>query len=261
VFPNDFRKEAHMRLAGKSALVTGAASGIGRAIAGAFAREGARVLVADVLDEEGEAVAREIVERKGVAVFQHLDVSSDDQWKAALEEFLRKFGSMHILVNNAGLSGTSYKDIFDETGWQRLIDVNAHGVFLGIKHATKAMRSAGGGSIVNVSSISAMIGQAGVHFAYNASKAAIHLLSKSTAVEFGREKIRCNSVHPGMLPPMRTSGSSADPIFRKKLLDRIPLGRPGEVDEVANAVLFLASDEASYVTGTELCVDGGYLAC
>ena len=141
-----------------------------------------------------------------------------------------------------------------------LMAVNSRGVFLGTKHAVLAMKQAGGGSIVNLSSISGNTGQTMTHMGYNASKGAVRTLTKSTAVQFGRDGIRANSVHPGLMPPMRTSGATADPTVRAKMLQGVPLRRAGEVDEVANAVLFLASDEASYITGAELYVDGGYLA-
>jgi NAD(P)-dependent dehydrogenase (short-subunit alcohol dehydrogenase family) len=140
------------------------------------------------------------------------------------------------------------------------MEVNATGVFLGMKHAAPAMRARGGGSIVNFSSISGFVGQARIHMSYNASKGAVRIMTKSAAVQFGRDKIRVNSVHPGLMPPMRTSGATADPALRAEMTRRIALGRSGEVDEVANAVLFLASDEASYITGTELVVDGGFIA-
>jgi NAD(P)-dependent dehydrogenase (short-subunit alcohol dehydrogenase family) len=171
-----------------------------------------------------------------------------------------RFGGLDILVNNAGVSGSAYADPFETAAWHTVMEVNATGVFLGMKHAVPAMRARGGGSIVNFSSISGFVGQARIHMSYNASKGAVRIMTKSAAVQFGRDKIRVNSVHPGLMPPMRTSGATADPALRAEMTKRIPLGRTGEVDEVANAVLFLASDEASYITGTELVVDGGFLA-
>jgi NAD(P)-dependent dehydrogenase (short-subunit alcohol dehydrogenase family) len=138
--------------------------------------------------------------------------------------------------------------------------VNSTGAFLGTAAAVRQMQANGGGSIVNLSSISGVVGQSMVHMGYNAAKGAVRVMTKSTAVQFGKDRIRCNSVHPGLMPPMRTSGATADPAVRAKMLKSVPLGRTGEVDEVANAILFLASDEASYITGAELYVDGGYLA-
>ena len=163
-------------------------------------------------------------------------------------------------MNNAGISGTFDPDIMSTAAWDKLMDVNAKGVFLGMKHALPVMVKAGAGSIVNISSVSGFVGQLGLHMAYNASKGAVRLMTKSTAVQYARKGIRVNSVHPGVLPAMRTSKLTADPTYRDKMLAAVPMGRAGRVEEVAYAVLFLASDEASYITGTELVVDGGWLA-
>jgi len=246
-----------MRLQGKVAIVTGAASGMGAATARRFAREGAKVVIADTLEDEGRQVAAAIGE---AALFHRLDVTDEAEWQAVVASTTERFGGLDILVNNAGISGSAYADLFDMVGWHKVMEVNATGVFLGMKHAVPAMRARGGGSIVNFSSISGFVGQARIHMSYNASKGAVRIMTKSAAVQFGRDKIRVNSVHPGLMPPMRTSGATADPALRAEMTKRIPLGRTGEVDEVANAVLFLASDEASYITGTELVVDGGFLA-
>ena len=246
-----------MRLQGKVAIVTGAASGMGAATARRFAREGAKVVIADTLEDEGRRVAAAIGE---AALFHRLDVTDEAEWQAVVASTAERFGGLDILVNNAGISGSAYADLFDMVGWHKVMEVNATGVFLGMKHAVPAMRARGGGSIVNFSSISGFVGQARIHMSYNASKGAVRIMTKSAAVQFGRDKIRVNSVHPGLMPPMRTSGATADPALRAEMTKRIPLGRTGEVDEVANAVLFLASDEASYITGTELVVDGGFLA-
>jgi NAD(P)-dependent dehydrogenase (short-subunit alcohol dehydrogenase family) len=246
-----------MRLAGKVAIITGAASGMGAATARIFAREGARVMIADVLEHEGQQVTAEI---GSAARFVKLDVTDEDNWNAVIAATLGAFGRLDILVNNAGISGSAEQDLMGTPAWRRIMDINATGVFLGMKAAIPAMIAAGGGSIVNFSSISGIVGQDGIHMAYNASKGAVRLMTKSAAVQNGKHKIRVNSVHPGLMPPMRTSGRTADPATRAKMLRRVPLGRAGEVDEVANAVLFLASDEASYITGSEIHVDGGYLA-
>jgi NAD(P)-dependent dehydrogenase (short-subunit alcohol dehydrogenase family) len=173
---------------------------------------------------------------------------------------VRAFGKLDILVNNAGISGSATNDMLDSGLWDRVMAVNSTGTFLGTAAAIRVMQPAGAGSIVNLSSISGVVGQTMVHMSYNAAKGAIRTMTKATAVQYGKYGIRCNSVHPGLMPPMRTSGATADPAVRAKMLRSVPLGRTGEVDEVANAVLFLASDEASYVTGAELYVDGGYLA-
>ena len=249
-----------MRLEGKVAIVTGAASGMGAATARRFGREGAKVVVADMLENEGRAVAQEIVRANGAAEFMRLDVTDEANWKAVVDATIAKYGKLDVLVNNAGISGSAVEDTLDTMMWDRLMEVNGRGVFLGVKFAIPAMKAAGGGSIVNLSSISGVVGQNRIHIGYNASKGAVRTLTKAAAVQFGRDKIRVNSIHPGLMPPMRTSGATADPAFRTEMLRAVPLGRAGEVDEVANAILFLASDESSYITGTEIYVDGGYLA-
>jgi len=233
---------------------------MGASMARIFAREGAKLCIADVLDSEGEAIAAEIVAANGAAIFRHLDVSDEAQWQAVVAAMMTEFGRFDILVNDAGLSGSAVEDLFDTGAWDRLMAVNARGTFLGMKFAIPIMKAAGGGSIVNVSSISGVTGQTGIHVAYNASKGAIRTLTKSAAVQHGRDNIRVNSIHPGLMPPMRSSGRTADPAVRAAMLRSVPLGRAGRVEEVANAALFLASDEASYITGAELYVDGGYLA-
>lgn len=252
-----------MRLAGKVAIVSGAASGMGAATARRFVREGAKVVIADQLETEGRKVAEDINAANtpgGEAVFMRLDVTDEANWTQVVDETVRRFGKLDIMVNNAGISGSAVTDMLDTDAWDKLMAVNSRGVFLGTKHAVQAMKQSGGGSIVNLSSISGNTGQTMTHMGYNASKGAVRTLTKSTAVQFGKDGIRANSVHPGLMPPMRTSGATADPAVRAKMLQAVPLRRAGEVDEVANAVLFLASDEASYITGAELYVDGGYLA-
>ena len=246
-----------MRLAGKVALISGAASGMGAATARRFAAEGAAVMLADQLAAEGEAMATAI---GGKTAFHVLDVTDPAGWQAVVAATEARFGRLDILVNNAGISGSAVNDKLDIEAWDRLMLVNARGTFLGTRAAIPAMRRAGGGAIVNLSSISGVAGQTMVHMGYNASKGAVRTLTKSTAVQFAPENIRANSVHPGLMPPMRTSGATADPVVRAKMLEAVPMGRAGRVEEVANAVLFLASDEASYITGAELYVDGGYLA-
>ena len=246
-----------MRLGGKVALITGGASGMGRSEALMFAREGASVVVADVLEAEGRQVADSL---GGAGRFVRLDVTSEPAWQEAVAAALSSFGKLDVLVNNAGISGTFDPDTLSTPAWDRLMDVNAKGVFLGMKHAIPVMERAGGGAIVNISSVSGFVGQKGIHMAYNASKGAVRLMTKSAAVQYARTGIRVNSVHPGVLPAMRSSKATADPLVRKRMLSGVPMGREGRVEEVAYAVLFLASDEASYITGTELVVDGGWLA-
>jgi NAD(P)-dependent dehydrogenase (short-subunit alcohol dehydrogenase family) len=250
-----------MRLENKVALITGAASGMGASMARLFAREGAKVAIADMLEEEGRQVAAEITQANGAAIFHKLDVTSEAEWRATIDATMAAFGRLDILVNDAGISGSAVDDLFDTAAWERLMAVNATGTFLGMKLAIPIMRQAGGGSIVNISSISGVTGQRGIHVGYNASKGAVRTLTKSAAVQYGRDNIRVNSVHPGLMPPMRTSGRTADPELRARWIETsVPMGRAGRVEEVADAVLFLASDDASYITGVELYVDGGFLA-
>jgi NAD(P)-dependent dehydrogenase (short-subunit alcohol dehydrogenase family) len=246
-----------MRLAGKVAMVTGGASGMGKSEATIFAREGARVMIADLLDKEGQEAAKSIGD---AARFLKLDVTDEAQWQAVIAATERELGKLDILVNNAGISGTYQPDLTSTEAWDRVMDINAKGVFLGMKHGVPALKRAGGGAIVNISSISGFAGQHGVHMAYNASKGAVRIMTKAAAVQYAADNIRVNSVHPGFLPAMRTSVGSANPEWRAKVLKAVPMKREGRVEEVAHAVLFLASDEASYITGTELVVDGGFLA-
>ena len=248
-----------MRLVNRVALISGGASGMGRSEATIFAQEGAKVVVGDILEADGRDVADHITKAGGQARFVKLDVTSEASWQAAVQATVAAFGKLDILVNNAGISGSG-PDTMSVSVWDTVMDINAKGVFLGMKYAIPAMQKAGGGAIVNISSISGFVGQNRIHMAYNASKGAVRIMTKSAAVQYAQDGIRVNSVHPGVMPPMRTSQASADPEWRAKMLRAVPLRREGRVEEVAHAVLFLASDEASYVTGTELVVDGGLLA-
>jgi NAD(P)-dependent dehydrogenase (short-subunit alcohol dehydrogenase family) len=247
-----------MRLAGKVAIISGAAHGMGAEEARLFAREGAKVVIADVLEEEGKRVEAEIKAAGGEALFVRTDVTSEDDWRQAVQTAVSRFGKLDILVNNAGLSSTSVPDPMDTSGWRRIMDVNATGVFLGTKYAVPAMQRAGGGSIVNISSIMGFVGGEGGHPAYHASKGAVRIFTKATAVKYGPYGIRANSVHPGFMPPMRSS--HPNPAEREEQVRLTPLRRIGKPVEVAYGVLFLASDEASFITGTELVIDGGFIA-
>lgn len=248
-----------MRLEGKVAIVTGAARGMGAAEAKLFASEGAKVVVADLLADEGQAVVAEINNAGGEAVFTYLNVTDEKNWEAVVADAIARFGRVDILVNNAGLDGAHEPHLLDTDAWDAVMNVNAKGVFLGMKHVLPAMRKAASGSIINVSSISGFVGMEATHMGYNASKGAVRIMSKSAAVQCAREGIRVNSVHPGIMPPM--SGTIRPPERHEYLVtEKIPMGRVGRVEEVAAGVLFLASDEASYITGTELVIDGGYLA-
>ncbi len=248
-----------MRLEGKVALITGAAHGMGAEEARLFAREGAKVAIADIREEDARKVEAQIAEAGGESMVLMLDVSKEDQWETSVAAVVTQFGKLDILVNNAGISGSGESDIKSTDSWDRLMDINAKSVFLGMKHAIPEMERVGGGAIVNISSISGFVGQDTIHPGYNASKGAVRLVTKAAAVQHAKAGIRVNSVHPGMMPPMLTSFQRGDP-NREAMNAEIPMGREGEPIEVANAVLFLASDEASYITGTELLVDGGFTA-
>ena len=248
-----------MRLEGKVAIITGGANGMGAEECRIFAREGAKVVIADILEEEGKQVEAEIAEAGGDAVFVRLDVTSEDNWAAVIEATLSRYGKLDTLVNNAGIARPHTPEDLRVEDWDDLMNINAKGVFLGMKYAIPEMQKAGGGSIVNISSISGMVGQRAVHMGYNASKGAVRIVTKSAAVQYAQDGIRVNSVHPGMMPPMLTSAAST-PEIRSEMLAGVPMGRPGRREEVGNAVLFLASDEASYITGAELVVDGGLTA-
>ena len=246
------------RLEGKIAIVTGAARGMGEVEARLFAEEGATVIVCDLTDDAGQRVADDIVSSGGSAEFAHLNVTDEDNWRQVIADTVGRHGRLDILVNNAGISGYDEEDNLGTTTWDRLLNINAKGVFLGMKHAIAAMEQAEGGSIVNISSISGIVGQDFIHMGYNASKGAVRLMTKSAAVRWAEAGIRVNSVHPGLMPPM--AGGSANSETRDTMMANIPMKRVGNREEVAYAVLFLASDEASYITGAELVVDGGFTA-
>ena len=249
------------RLDGKVALISGAARGQGAAEALLFAREGAKVVIGDLLDDEGSRIEAQIAELGGDATYVHLDVTSAADWDAAVQTALDRYGRLDILVNNAGIGGTG-GGIEGATleSWDRTLDINAKGVFLGTKAAIPALRDSGGGSIVNISSIAGIIGLTSGNPAYAASKGAVRLLTKSTAIQHAADNIRCNSVHPGMIVTAMTETLLSDPERRQYWDDIIPMDRLGTVDDIANGVLFLASDESSFVTGSELVIDGGVTA-
>ena len=250
-----------MRLKGKVAIITGAASGMGLADARCMAREGAAVVMTDVLD--GAALAAELVARGLLAVFVRHDVSDPAQWEEVAHVALTRFGRIDVLVNNAGISGSAAPDVMAVDLFDRLLAINLRGTFLGIRCVVPHMRERGG-SIINIASVCSDVGTPGVHLGYHASKGGIRSITKGAAAEFGPQGIRVNSIHPGAMPPMRDRQSgnamTGSHAARDKVLERVPLRRAGEVDDVANAVLFLASDESAYVTGAELSVDGGFLA-
>lgn len=249
------------KLDGKVALISGGAQGQGAAEARTFATEGARVVFGDIRDAEGTQVEADIRAAGGDAAYVHLDVTNEDDWQHAVHTAVSRYGRLDILVNNAGIVIPRVPiEARTAEEWDRVLAVNAKGVFLGTKHAIPAMRRAGGGSIINISSI-AGIGQS-LHQepAYAASKGAVRIFTKVTASQHAHENIRCNSVHPGPIDTDMVRNAMPDPEVLQRRLTRVPLGRLGSIAEVVAGVLFLASDDSSYMTGSELVIDGGALA-
>jgi NAD(P)-dependent dehydrogenase (short-subunit alcohol dehydrogenase family) len=246
-----------MRLKNKVAIITGGAHGMGEAEARLFAAEGAKVVVTDILGNAAEAVAADIRAAGGEGVAATIDVTSEPEWVALIAKTLASYGRVDILVNNAGISGSSVGDPDGLEGWQRIIAVNQTSVFLGTKLAAEQMAKTGGGSIVNISSIMGFVGSTSGHPAYHASKGAVRIYSKAAAVRYGPSGVRVNTVHPGYMPPMLNATNAGE---RADKIEATPLRRLGKPIEVAYGVLFLASDEASFITGTELVIDGGYIA-
>jgi len=246
------------RLSGKVALISGGARGQGAEEARLFVQEGAKVIFADILDEEGKKLEAELNEIGGDAKYVHLDVTDEHEWESVVQQIIEKHGQIDILVNNAGILLEKGVEDTSEEEWDRIQDVNSKGVFLGIRSVLPAMREAKSGSIVNISSVAGLIGSA--YAAYGASKGAVRLLTKSTAVQYGPEGVRCNSVHPGVIETDMTIGMLSNDAEREKKLQNIPLGTFAVAKDVAYAVLYLASDESRYVTGSELVIDGGLTA-
>jgi NAD(P)-dependent dehydrogenase (short-subunit alcohol dehydrogenase family) len=253
------------RVEGKVAIVTGGALGIGRAVCLELAKEGAKVAVTDIADNEGQKVVNEIKGFGGTAKYWHIDTANEDEVGQAFSDIAKEFGSIDVLVNNAGIAGVNkptHEITKDE--WDKVINVNVSGVFYCTKHAIPAMKKAGAGSIINLSSIYGMIGAADLP-PYHASKGAVRLMSKNDALIYAKDKIRVNSVHPGFIwtPLVEQLGEDSDEgvdAFRKQLDSLHPIGHVGESEDIAYGVLYLASDESKFVTGTELVIDGGYTA-
>ena len=248
-----------MRLEGKVALITGAARGQGAAEARMFAQEGAKVILADVTDQEGMAVAAEIAEAGGDALYVHLDVTNEEEWDAAIQSAVSTFGKLDILVNNAGIWRRGHVLETSSEQWDDIMDVNAKGVFLGTKAAIPEMRKAGGGSIINISSTAGRVGSK-TSAAYSASKGAVRIFTKSTAIQYAAEGIRANSIHPGPIDTDMGDQVWPDATSRAASISRTALARIGTANDIAYGALYLASDESSFVTGSELVIDGGVTA-
>ena len=256
-----------MRLEGKVALLTGAASGVegelmgfGGSAARMFVKEGAKVVLTDIKEEIGQRTAAQIRESGGEALFLRLDVTSEQNWIDVIRTTVSTYGRLDILVNNAGTAARHTVEDTTVEEWDGQMNVHAKGTFLGTKHAIPEMRRIGGGSIINISSINGLIGSPS-STAYHAAKAAIRLFSKSAAIQYAKDNIRVNSVHPGYaLTPLTSERFSPGEAGRDWRLDRIPLGRVGNADDIAYGILYLASDESSFVTGAELVIDGGTTA-
>lgn len=253
------------RVEGKTAIVTGAARGLGEGIALLLAKEGAKVVVTDVLEDGGKEVAEEIRREGGKAIFIKHDVTSEDSWSEVIEKTLSEFDKLDILVNNAGIQ--RIKEIAETSleEWRHVMSVNLDGVFLGTKHAIRAMKKSGGGSIINISSVMGIIGNPDDTAAYTASKGGVRLFTKAAAIECSKAghgyNIRVNSVHPGVIETsMVASMMAQDKDVKKRLESSMPIGYLGKPIDIAYAVLYLASDESRLVTGAEFVVDGGWTA-
>lgn len=248
-----------MRLEGKVALITGGSRGQGATEAELFVREGAKVVIADILEPEGNAVVAQIREGGGDASFIKLDVTSEDNWHDAVEFTLNTYGRLDILINNAAIYKRTPIVQTELDEWNQIMDINSTGVFLGTKHAVPAMQKSGGGSIINISSTAGLVGS-GRGSAYGASKGSVRLFTKYTAIQHAEDGIRANSIHPGPIDTEMIADNISTPEDRAESEARVPLGRIGTVMDVAYGALFLASDESSFMTGSELVIDGGVTA-
>ena len=253
------------RVEGKVAVVTGGALGIGRSACLLLAREGAKVAVTDISDEQGEKVVEEIRELGGSAKYWHVDTSNENEVSSAFSGIASEFGSIDILVNNAGIAGVNKPTHeISEEEWETVMGVNVKGVFLCTKHAIPSMKQSGAGSIINMSSIYGLVGAADLP-PYHATKGAVRLMSKNDALIYAKDKIRVNSIHPGFIwTPLVEQLARDSPegieAFRGQLDSRHPIGHVGDPEDIAYGVLYLASDESKFVTGSELVIDGGYTA-
>ena len=248
------------RLENKVALISGGSRGMGAAEAEMFANEGAHVVIADILENEGRKTASKIAATGARCLFKRLDVLQASDWEAAVGTATSAFGKLDILVNNAGVTSRMMLLETSEPEWDRVMDINTKGTFLGIKTAIPAMKYSGGGSIVNISSQMGLVGADYISPQYQASKGAVRILTKSVAIQYASDNIRCNSIHPAPIETDMTADIRDDADSFQDMLRRIPMGRYGKPEEVAYAVLYLASDESSFVTGSEVVVDGGWTA-
>ena len=248
------------RLDGKVALISGGARGQGAVETRMLVQEGAKVVFGDILDAEGRTVEAEIRAVGGDATYVHLDVTREDDWRAAVATAVDTYGKLNVLVNNAGILVRASIEETTEDDLERIMAVNIKGVFLGTKHAIPAMRQAGGGSIVNISSTAGLVGSPGDTAAYSATKGAVRLFTKSTAVQHAKDNIRCNSIHPGPIATDMIKDTMENPERWAQRLRRLPMGRVGQPEDIAYGVIYLASEEASFVTGSELVIDGGTTA-
>jgi len=248
------------RLDGKVALISGGAKGQGAAETRLFVREGAKVVFGDILDGDGKKVEAEIRDTGGEATYVHLNVTREADWRAAVATAVERYAKLNVLVNNAGILLRAKIEATTEEDWDRIMAVNVKGVFLGTKCALPAMRQAGGGSIINISSTAGLVGSPGETAAYTATKGAVRLFTKATAIQHAKENIRCNSVHPGPIATDMIKDVLENRAAWEQRLRRLPMGRAGTADDVGYGVLYLASDESSYVTGSELVIDGGTTA-
>jgi len=248
------------RLDGKVVLISGGARGQGAEEARLMAREGAKVVFGDILDDQGKQVEAEISEAGLDATYVHLDVTRANDWESAVDTAVQKYGGLHILVNNAGILIRKGVEDTTEEEWDRIMGINLKGVFLGTKHAIPAMRSSGGGSIVNISSTAGLVGSPEGSPSYTATKGGVRLFTKSIAIQHAKDGIRCNSVHPGPIDTEMIRDTITDPERMAARMRRLPMGRVGTAADIAYGVLYLASDEASFVTGSELVIDGGTTA-
>jgi NAD(P)-dependent dehydrogenase (short-subunit alcohol dehydrogenase family) len=259
------KKEGKMdRVKGKVAIITGGASGIGKATASLLAKEGAKVVVADVNEVNGKKVAEEIGREGGKAIFVKHDVTSENDWSEVIEKTLAEFGKLDILVNNAGVIFAKKIEDTPLEQWRWLMSVNLDGVFLGTKYAISAMKKSGGGSIINLSSLAGLVGTIDDTSAYCASKGAVRLFTKAAALECSKAghdySIRVNSVHPGVVETPLSEPLLKDKALRESIEGRHPIGYLGRPIDIAYAILYLASDESKFATGSELVVDGGWTA-